>query len=70
MDDFEINLDTPKQPSPSQIHASSQPKSLQGKMGSDDLASDGLFSQFDFRRSSHPIACIFHMGFKATAIFL
>lgn len=70
MDDFEINLDTPKQASPSQNQPIHHPQSIQGKMGSDDLASDGLFSQFDFRRSSHPIASLFHIGFKAAAIFL
>jgi hypothetical protein len=69
MDDIEINLDTTKPASPKLGHQAIGPQSIPGKIENDTLASDGLFSQFDFRRSSHPIACLFHILLKGLALF-
>ena len=70
MDDIEINLDTTKQSSPKTGHQGKGPQNIPGKLEEDTIGSDGLFSSFDFRRSSHPIACLFHILLKGLALIL
>ena len=70
MDDIEINLDTAKPQPTKSAKQSSNPQDIPGKIGDESLGSEGLFSQFDFRRSAHPLACLSHIIFKTLAIVM
>lgn len=72
MDDIEIDFSEKKPAlgSTSQKPTTPQPLNMSEKIGSDSFSANGVLSQFDFRRSSHPIACIFHMLFKGLALVM
>ncbi len=72
MDDIEIDFSekNPAIGSTTQKPSAPQPVNMSEKIGSDSFAADGVLSQFDFRRSSHPIACLFHMLFKGLALVM
>ena len=72
MDDIEIDFSEKKPAigSTSQRSSAPQPINMSEKIGSDSLTADGVLSQFDFRRSSHPVACLFHMAFKGLALVM
>lgn len=71
MDDIEIDFSEKKLATGSTPQKSAAPQPIMSeKIGSDSLTAEGVLSQFDFRRSSHPIACLFHMVFKGLALVM
>lgn len=72
MDDIEINFDTQaKQQSKPSVSATAATSSAsQGKIVSGVPDNDSVLGRLDFRRSSHPVACVFHMAFKFSALFV
>jgi len=72
MEDIEINLDSART-APSTAKPSMQgvgPKNIPGKLADGDMDAASILDRFDFRRSSHPMACLFHMVFKGLALIM
>lgn len=74
MDDIEINFDSKpnaEQAKTSFSSAATADTSSQSKISSGGVPdNDSVLGRLDFRRSSHPVACLFHVAFKALALFV
>ena len=73
--DFEIDLESGRGPkamsnSPIPEHLSPIKQDVKPNNTAEQPTPNGMMSKFDFRRSSHPIACIFQVVFKFFAILV